>query len=364
MSVRKYRGRDNHWYIDVRNGKDEKLRIRKVFVGTKEEAYIVEHEIKKKLGRRVDHVRVCVENFLEPHLEWSNLHQSPKTYREKRRMLYAHILPFFGKLHPEFCDRAVDAYKSKRRQEIGRDNAAREINCELMALSAMLKWAHDKKMYFGDIPKLEKLPYRRPLPKPVPVDILNRLISNMRPFHQALHLLLYVGGARSDEARPLKWHQVDFTRGVVRLLGKGNKEREIPMCPSLSRSLQQLPRQGEYVFPSRVTGKAITDTRRAIEFARKRAGITMHITPHMLRHSFATHLLEQGKDLRTIQELMGHEDIGTTQIYLKVSGALKKGAVDSLEGGLDVSGCWTQGGGQKVGKQGKNEGPADVSKPL
>ncbi|MGO9377280.1 MAG: tyrosine-type recombinase/integrase [Dissulfurispiraceae bacterium] len=343
MSVRPYKDLPDHWLIDVRNGKKDEDRIRKVFSGSIEEANIVEHEIRKKIGRHVNKGRICVENFIEDHLKWSELHQSKKTYREKKRMLWSNIKPHFGKLHPEFCDSVVDAYKAKRRKELHREDAARCINCELMALSAMLKWAKRENHYFGDLPRLGKLPYKRPLPKPIHAKIVDKLINNMRPFHQAFHLLLYECGTRVDEAKQLLWQNVDFDRRIIKVVGKGKKEREIPLSSGVRKALLRLPRNNKLVFPSRVTGKALTDTRRAIEFAKKRAGINIHITPHMLRHSFATHLLDKKKSIRTIQELLGHEDVSTTQIYTKVSSGLKKDAVASLKGNVTIKGSWQQG---------------------
>ena len=88
--------------------------------------------------------------------------------------------------------------------------------------------------------------------------------------------------------------------------------------------------KGPLLFPSRKTGKPLTDIRKPIQTAMKHAGITDKITPHMFRHSFATHLLEADQDLRTIQELLGHAAIGTTQIYTHVAMDRRQAAVDAL----------------------------------
>ena len=131
-------------------------------------------------------------------------------------------------------------------------------------------------------------------------------------------------------------------RRYIRIRGKGDKERIIPMTdmlhdalvpmfdPYLRTHLKKIGHNVKLVFPSLRTGQKLTDIRRAIWGAMSRAGIKKRITPHMLRHSFATHLLEADKDLRTIQELLGHEEITTTQIYTHVSQIRKRDAIDAL----------------------------------
>jgi integrase/recombinase XerD len=143
----------------------------------------------------------------------------------------------------------------------------------------------------------------------------------------ALLEVLYSAGLRVSEACDLKQTDVFFEEGMLRIVGKGNKERLVPIGPQgLERlndylvhvrpGLARKRRNVGNVFLSR-NGRPLT--RMAVWLILKKwvqaAGITKPVTPHTLRHSFATHLLEGGADLRAVQEMLGHADISTTQIY-------------------------------------------------
>jgi integrase/recombinase XerD len=142
--------------------------------------------------------------------------------------------------------------------------------------------------------------------------------------------LLYATGLRVSELVNLKLGQINHEQGVVRVLGKGGKERLVPLGESaldwLERYLREARPQlrvagsGDALFPS-PRGGAIS--RQAFWYAIKRyatvAGISKPISPHSLRHAFATHLLNHGADLRVVQMLLGHSDISTTQIYTHVA---------------------------------------------
>ena len=142
---------------------------------------------------------------------------------------------------------------------------------------------------------------------------------------------LYASGLRVSELIALRIHHLNQDKGYVRCLGKGDKERIAPLGESalyyIARYIRDareifLRKKGysEYLFVSRFGGKM---TRQAfwkiIKKYLKQAGLSQNISPHTLRHSFATHLLEHGADLRSLQLMLGHSDIATTQIYTHVS---------------------------------------------
>lgn len=179
-------------------------------------------------------------------------------------------------------------------------------------------------------PKVEKT-----LPQVLSVPEVVKIIEGVKgtdPLsirNQALLELIYGSGLRVTELLDLKISDIHLTEGYVRVMGKGNKEREVPLGDLsiqalrlyLTKSRNQLTMNSiDYLFLNQ-DGKRLSRQGffKILKKLAKLAGIEQDISPHTLRHSFATHLLEAGVDLRTLQELLGHEDIQTTQIYTHIS---------------------------------------------
>ncbi|MDP4917003.1 MAG: site-specific tyrosine recombinase XerD [Haliea sp.] len=176
----------------------------------------------------------------------------------------------------------------------------------------------------------------RPLPKSLSEHDVERLLAApdtgdpLEFRDRAMLELLYACGLRVSELTGLQLVQVSLNQGVVRVFGKGSKERLVPMGEEALSWLQRFlvgPRTqllrglpSEAVFPSR---RGAMMTRQAFWYRIKiyalRAGITKPLSPHTLRHAFATHLLNHGADLRVVQMLLGHSDLTTTQIYTHVA---------------------------------------------
>ena len=161
------------------------------------------------------------------------------------------------------------------------------------------------------------------LPVILSKEEIERLISSTKNVNHRLIIQIgYSAGLRISEIINLKWQDIDFDRNLIHLKrAKGKKDRIVMLSLKVKGSLMDLTsnKQG-YVFLTNRDGKYTQRTiQKIIENAAMKAGIRKNITPHTLRHSFATHLLENGTDIRYIRDLLGHSDISTTLIYTRVS---------------------------------------------
>ncbi|MFN2169373.1 MAG: site-specific tyrosine recombinase XerD [Anaerolineae bacterium] len=176
----------------------------------------------------------------------------------------------------------------------------------------------------------------RPLPVALSEDEVESLLEapdtedNLGFRDRAMLEVLYATGLRVTELVNLRLAQLNLNQGVVRIVGKGDRERLIPLGEESMEWLQNfiagpreeilLERQSDYVFPTRRGDRM---TRQAfwhiIKRYAKKAGIHKKLSPHTVRHAFATHLLNNGADLRVVQLLLGHSDVSTTQIYTHVA---------------------------------------------
>jgi len=153
---------------------------------------------------------------------------------------------------------------------------------------------------------------------------------------------MYACGLRIGEAVALPISAIDSTQMLLRIVGKGNKERAVPLPASLleeMRKFWRIHRHPQWLFPSR-TGRrplARKTAGQAFVRARERARLDLRFTPHVLRHSYATRLIENGTPLSVVQSVLGHGSIRSTQRYTHLTDSLRrdvKGTVDRLFAGL------------------------------
>ncbi len=213
------------------------------------------------------------------------------------------------------------------------------VYLEIAALRAFYKFAENEKLLPANIAENLSLPRRwKRLPRALSNDEIARLLTPETPetpqslCDQAILELAYASGLRLSELKNLRLEQLHLEAGFINVIGKGNKERVVPVGRTAVTALNRYIEAGR---PKLVTPKSpgnVFLTRRGTPFASvtlwlhiknrvRRAGVERNMTPHMLRHSFATHLLEHGADLRVIQELLGHANISTTEIYTHVTGS-------------------------------------------
>ena len=184
-----------------------------------------------------------------------------------------------------------------------------------------------------DLPTIKR---NKTLPEILTIEEMRELInSTFNIKHKLILKLLYGCGLRVSEIIYLKNGDVNFEEGLIYIkLAKGKKDRFVKIPSSVLDELENFSKlnKGEYLFESNRRGKLTTATIQAmLKNSAKKAGIKKRVYPHLLRHSFATHLLEQGTDLRIIQKLLGHSDIKTTQIYTQISQASIKNIKSPLD---------------------------------
>jgi integrase/recombinase XerD len=212
------------------------------------------------------------------------------------------------------------------------------VYLEIAALRAFYRFAENEKILPVNVAENLSLPRRwKRLPKALSGEEIEKLLQPEEPAtpenlcDQAILELAYASGLRLSELRNLRLEQLHLEAGFINVIGKGNKERVVPVGRQAVQALNRFLQNGRPKLTTPKTPANVFLTRRGTPFAAvtlwlriknrvRRAGVERNITPHMLRHSFATHLLEHGADLRVIQELLGHASIGTTEIYTHVTG--------------------------------------------
>lgn len=207
----------------------------------------------------------------------------------------------------------------------------RTITREIASIKGFFKWLCVNN-YLRHNPALSieqpKLPKR--LPKVLSVgEIYELLRLNMSVLETAVLELLYASGLRVSELTDILYNNIDLNSKYIRCFGKGSKERIVPIGQKACSALKNYLKMRDYIvkkynisskyFFIKENGKKLTrqDVYSFIHNIGK--NINKNISPHTIRHSFATHLLENGADLRVVQELLGHSDVSTTQLYTHIS---------------------------------------------
>lgn len=216
--------------------------------------------------------------------------------------------------------------------------SSESVYLEIAALRAFYRFAENEKHLPLNIAENLAMPRRwKRLPKALTNSEIDKLLapeSQESPAtlcDQAVLELAYASGLRLAELRNLRLEQLHLEAGFIAIIGKGNKERVVPVGRKAVDALNRYLESGRPKLVSPRSPANVFLTKRGSPFAQvtlwkrikdrvRLAGVGRNVTPHMLRHSFATHLLEHGADLRVIQELLGHASISTTEIYTHVTG--------------------------------------------
>lgn len=225
-------------------------------------------------------------------------------------------------------------WTKKEPKDVGEDDVKRFIGLLIkkrMSQNSISLTKAALKFYYSQVLNKNVVNFKTPkISKKLPIvlskDEVKRLLGSAKGEKSKLMMMmLYSSGVRVSELVNLKWNDLEFEEkiGWVRS-GKGRKDRVIILSENLLEGLRlfvgQKKPENEHIFSNKA-GMPLTsrNVQKMVRKTAQRAGINKRVTPHTLRHSFATHLLENGTDIRKIQELLGHSNLQTTQIYTKVS---------------------------------------------
>lgn len=291
-------------------------------------------------------MRTLIEDFLA-HLE-SERHLSPHTLRAYRSELsrFLEEVGRFRGLDPERLEVESLTVEDLRAFLVALARCGlskRSQGRAIAAVRSFFRWLEKiGRLATNPAARLRTPKAARRLPRVLPLHEVAQLLEEPPPGtdlprylrDRALLELLYASGLRIAEALRLTWEDLDWREQTVRVLGKGNKERIVPVGEPALRALRSwkaawlecagsAASASREIFVDPECGTVISDrsARRILERWRKSAGLASPVHPHLLRHSFATHLLESGADLRAIQELLGHASLATTQKYTHVDAA-------------------------------------------
>jgi integrase/recombinase XerC len=253
------------------------------------------------------------------------------------------LIDFLGRYRGELIDApALTALASadlrafladRRVRGLGASSAARELS----GVRAFLRYAAEQQGRPAQLPRTRAPKRPRTLPRPAAPEDAVELAENAADAAStpwigardlAILLLLYGAGLRVAEAMSLRANVLPIGQ-TLRVTGKRSKTRVVPIVPAAREAIEEYVRQCPYPLRGEVPlfvgargGPLNPDlVRRAVAAARRRLGLPETLTPHALRHSFATHLLARGADLRSLQELLGHASLSSTQIYTAVDAA-------------------------------------------
>lgn len=270
-----------------------------------------------------------------------------KKYSDNTILSYKNTLESFSKIiKKEFISINKNDIK-KYIEYLNKNNiSSKTISHELSALRSLYKYliieniTHNDPLEFIELPRIKKS-----LPTTLSIEEIDSMLEielkdNFSYRNKAILELMYATGIRVSEIVNLKINDVNFDMELVKIMGKGNKERLIPIgevaCFYLKEYLKNYRDSmlknniNDYLF---INNHGNQMTRQGLfkiikEIAREK-NINKNLSPHTLRHSFATHLLDMGADLRSIQELLGHSNISTTQIYTHVSKSTERKEFDA-----------------------------------
>lgn len=278
-------------------------------------------------------------------------------YLQAERGLAQNTIDAYRRDLTSFCEflydtESIDEYNLIKRMHINiyikelhdKSYTPTSVTRKIAAIRGWFRWLNANEIISSDpslgveLPKLTKK-----LPKVISISEIENIIhNNLNETELVMMELLYGAGLRVSELVNLELNNIDLNSRYVRCIGKGSKERIIPIGEKAKKAVKSYLKIRELItkkykletkqFLLRENGHLMT-RQDVYVFIRKQGELLKkHISPHTLRHSFATHMLENGADLRVVQELLGHSDVSTTQLYTHVSKKRLKEVYFSING--------------------------------
>jgi integrase len=262
-----------------------------------------------------------VNELFPQYLDWYELYRAKTTYTDLFSIWQSHFSKHLGvKRVDELTSNTVQFYQKMRRAE-GVCN--RTINKELDYFSGFRKWCERECNIPAPTSRPQRLPYKRPMPMILGIDEVIKILDASEPFYRAYFLALFSLGLRMDEARQLRWHDIDINNRILRVIQKGGSYKILPASDWFMGALEEIrpadAAMDQFVFLNEKTGRPVFQVRKALARACKKAGVERHVYPHLFRHSVATFLMGKNINMRVIQGYMGHSKIGTTEFYTHVA---------------------------------------------
>ncbi len=327
MSVYKHPSRPGCWMIKISHGRKAPAEYIP-WPGDYDSAKRYEQELRGQVNHTDPGFS---EHLLEFRMAYAN-RSAAKTV-ESMEISFRHLQEVFGLYRlRQITPTLVEQYKAKR---LAAGVKKRTVNIELSALSAYIKWINGR---YGSKFHLPQLFTRREtkaaLPQVLTSTEVMALLDHLNGDIRTIVELMAWCGLRRNETLNLTAKDLDLPGGVVRIIGKGGKWRLVPICleatkKQLAELVTERPTGPLFPSPHNPT-ESRKDIRKPLQTAAKKAGISKRVHPHLFRHSFGAALVNSGADIRVIQELFGHAELTTTQLYTQVAGHAKREAVERL----------------------------------
>ena len=300
------------WAIFTINYRQKWIRIGKMSkTSAKEVLRKLEQDYEKKKFKIFDEQDISFKEYAKEYLKYSKATKALNSYKRDKTSMVC-LLFFFGDISvPKITPHLIERYKMERISQV----APRTVNIELSCLSHMFNKAVEwQKLNDTPFKGIKLFSYEKKPPRFLTKEEVPKLLDSASDQLKPILIFMLNTGIREGERTRLQWEHLDFERKRILIhSSKVKMYRVVPMGKSVEKVLRGLEKNSDYVFANS-DGSPQLKIRKALSTACRKAGLK-NVTPHTLRHTFASHLVMSGVDLNTVKTLLGHSNIQTTMIY-------------------------------------------------